>query len=205
MASKMTVQIHRWTDEDDAALEAAVGTMAAAGVPPKADLWSAIVGRLAPALLVTPEAARARYYRLTERRREEQEQERQAEQAQLDEQNALSRACLEHSEEHGDDCPCGAGGPLWDVSATQITCRGCGRVWGRVNGHWVMDPATVPPEEAWKRVERLVEEYEQSEQERLGELLTGLRDDLARIEARVDRTEELVERLLRALGEEVTP
>ncbi len=43
----------------------------------------------------------------------------------------------------GDRCECGAND--WETTATLIRCRGCGRVWGRVNGAWVQDPDTVPP------------------------------------------------------------
>ena len=60
---------HRWTDEDDARLEAAVLALAS-GLPPKADLWSAVVGRLAPELLVTPQAARSRYGRIVQARQD---------------------------------------------------------------------------------------------------------------------------------------
>jgi hypothetical protein len=69
---------HRWTDEDDAALEAAVLALAS-GLPPKADLWSAVVGRLAPELLVTPQAARSRYGRIVEARQEAARQQARAE------------------------------------------------------------------------------------------------------------------------------
>lgn len=69
---------HRWTDDDDARLEAAVLALAS-GLPPKADLWSAIVGRLAPELLVTPQAARSRYGRIVEARQEAARQQARAE------------------------------------------------------------------------------------------------------------------------------
>jgi hypothetical protein len=69
---------HRWTDEDDAALEAAVLALAS-GLPPKADLWSAVVGRLAPELLVTPQAARSRYGRIVDARQEAARQQARAE------------------------------------------------------------------------------------------------------------------------------
>lgn len=69
---------HRWTDEDDAALEAAVLALAS-GLPPKADLWSAVVGRLAPELLVTPQAARSRYGRIVDALQEAARQQARAE------------------------------------------------------------------------------------------------------------------------------
>lgn len=34
-----------------------------------------------------------------------------------------------------DKCECGA--DRWEISATLIGCKACGRVWGRVNGQWV--------------------------------------------------------------------
>jgi hypothetical protein len=43
-----------------------------------------------------------------------------------------------------DQCECGA--EDWQTSATLISCKRCGRVWGRVNGRWVLDPDSVP---AW--------------------------------------------------------
>lgn len=36
------------------------------------------------------------------------------------------------------------GSTNWDVTATLIGCRGCGVVYGRVNGGWVLDLDTVP-------------------------------------------------------------
>jgi translation initiation factor RLI1 len=65
---------HRWNDEDDAKLEASVQALAC-GLPPKAELWSAVVGRMAPEILVTPQAARSRYGRLVEARLEAQREE----------------------------------------------------------------------------------------------------------------------------------
>lgn len=42
-------------------------------------------------------------------------------------------------------CECGATGwNNWDISATLIRCRSCGRTWGRVNGVWVFDHTTEP-------------------------------------------------------------
>jgi hypothetical protein len=32
-------------------------------------------------------------------------------------------------------CECGA--TRWEISATLIGCKACGKVWGRVNGQWV--------------------------------------------------------------------
>lgn len=32
----------------------------------------------------------------------------------------------------------------WNITATLIGCHGCGVVYGRVNGAWVLDPDTVP-------------------------------------------------------------
>ena len=31
-----------------------------------------------------------------------------------------------------------------EATATLIKCLGCGRVWGRVNGAWVLDPSSMP-------------------------------------------------------------
>lgn len=42
----------------------------------------------------------------------------------------------------GDPCECGA--VDWRVTTTLIECNGCGRIWGRVNGQWVIDPESVP-------------------------------------------------------------
>lgn len=36
------------------------------------------------------------------------------------------------------------GGTNWNVTATLIGCRGCGVIYGRVNGGWVLDLDTVP-------------------------------------------------------------
>ena len=35
----------------------------------------------------------------------------------------------------GEKCDCGA--DRWEISATLIGCKACGKVWGRVNGQWV--------------------------------------------------------------------
>lgn len=32
----------------------------------------------------------------------------------------------------------------WEISATLIRCRACGRLWGRCNGVWRLDPDTCP-------------------------------------------------------------
>jgi hypothetical protein len=40
-----------------------------------------------------------------------------------------------------DRCECGADD--WQTSATLISCKQCGRVWGRVNGKWVLDPDSI--------------------------------------------------------------
>lgn len=42
-----------------------------------------------------------------------------------------------------DACPCGVF-DSFETSATLIKCRACGRLWGRCNDHWVLDPDTVP-------------------------------------------------------------
>lgn len=34
-------------------------------------------------------------------------------------------------------CECGA--TRWEITATLIGCKACGKVWGRVNGQWVED------------------------------------------------------------------
>lgn len=39
-------------------------------------------------------------------------------------------------------CECGA--VEWQMSATLIGCKRCGRHWGRVNGAWVLDGDSVP-------------------------------------------------------------
>jgi predicted HAD superfamily Cof-like phosphohydrolase len=40
---------------------------------------------------------------------------------------------------------CGkSGADLFFVSATLIKCRGCGTTWGRCDGVWRLDPATLP-------------------------------------------------------------
>ena|SRR5690606_24082098 len=36
------------------------------------------------------------------------------------------------------------GGTNWHVTATLISCRGCGVIYGRVNDGWVLDLDTVP-------------------------------------------------------------
>ena len=41
-----------------------------------------------------------------------------------------------------DACECGANN--WTISATLISCKGCGRLWGRVNGAWVFDHTSGP-------------------------------------------------------------
>lgn len=44
--------------------------------------------------------------------------------------------------EDNDICICGANN--FEISATQISCRKCGRLWGRVNERWIYDLATDP-------------------------------------------------------------
>ena len=100
---------HRWTDEDDSHLEAAVLALAS-GLPPKADLWSAVVGRLAPELLVTPQAARSRYGRIVEARQEAARQQARAEaqeeiarvEAQSDSWDRISQRIEELEQEQAD-------------------------------------------------------------------------------------------------------
>lgn len=31
----------------------------------------------------------------------------------------------------------------WTITATMIACKGCGALYGRVNGSWVLDPDSV--------------------------------------------------------------
>lgn len=45
--------------------------------------------------------------------------------------------------EDGDGC-CDCGARDWDIGATIIACKACGRLWGRVNGAWVYDPSSTP-------------------------------------------------------------
>jgi hypothetical protein len=101
---------HRWTDEDDAKLEASVLALAS-GLPPKAELWSAVVGRLAPELMVTPQAARSRYGRIVEARQEAKRAEgkqaaqdaiRAEEERPLDSWEAISRRVEELEEAQAD-------------------------------------------------------------------------------------------------------
>ncbi len=47
----------------------------------------------------------------------------------------------------GDPCKCGS--RSYNITATLIGCRGCPRVWGRVNGLWVLDPDSEPPTKGW--------------------------------------------------------
>jgi hypothetical protein len=42
--------------------------------------------------------------------------------------------------------PCECGSTQYDLSATLIACKRCGRLWGRVNGARVLDPDSVPAE-----------------------------------------------------------
>jgi hypothetical protein len=41
-----------------------------------------------------------------------------------------------------DACDCGSDN--FEITATLIRCRACGRLWGRVNDAWVLDPDSVP-------------------------------------------------------------
>lgn len=59
---------HLWTPADDGRLEEAVTALASADLPPTVALWSAVCGRLAPELVVTPDAARSRYTRVRMKR-----------------------------------------------------------------------------------------------------------------------------------------
>lgn len=44
-----------------------------------------------------------------------------------------------------DPDPCEyCGSTSWNITATLIGCYGCGVVYGRVNGAWVLDPDTMP-------------------------------------------------------------
>lgn len=50
---------------------------------------------------------------------------------------------LEDDGKEEEECICGVSN--WEVSATMIHCRSCGRVWGRCNGLWILDTTTNPP------------------------------------------------------------
>lgn len=109
---------HRWTDADDATLERAVGTLAARGLPPRVDLWSAICGLLAAeGLIVTPSAAATRYHRIVERRREEE-----AERLRRASEDTLIGSLT--STLPGGECPCGTG--LWSPPEPTIGQDGIG-------------------------------------------------------------------------------
>lgn len=184
---------HRWTDADDETLERAVGTLAARGLPPRVDPWSAICGLLAAeGLGVTPSAAATRYHRLVERHREEEaERQRRASEDTLI--GSLTSTLP------GGECPCGTG--LWRVTNDWAECRSCGRTWNRqvqsmgAPGPWEIDPATVPAEpaaprvlvdpDAWERAERLLQEYEESEAEEHQRVLSEVADRLAKMDDRL--------------------
>jgi len=55
---------HRWSEEDDSALQDAVVALAEADLPKSVSLWSAVCGRLAPGIRATPDAARTRHARI---------------------------------------------------------------------------------------------------------------------------------------------
>jgi len=57
----------------------------------------------------------------------------------------------------GDPCACGS--RSYGITATLIDCRGCGRIWGRVNGLWVLDPDSEPPSCPYSGCERTDEHY----------------------------------------------
>lgn len=40
--------------------------------------------------------------------------------------------------------PCECGATAWNISATLIACKSCGRLWGRCNEQWVFDPDSEP-------------------------------------------------------------
>ena len=89
---------HNWTPDDDARLEEAVLTVATCGVPPRVEVWSAVCGRLAPDLLVTPDAARSRYRRIVARRRDEAAEAAQAI-PETSEEDAWERTMVEEHEQ----------------------------------------------------------------------------------------------------------
>jgi len=132
----MTQDRHIWSEDDDARLLDEVQTLSGV-LPKKVNLWSAVCGRLAPDVVVTPDAARTRWRRVRQLQQAAEEQERLEE-----------------------------------------------------------DPRDPPVESSWDRCERLVDEHEQDQLERiegsLADLHTLLLDTLAQNDRRLEQIEKHV-------------
>lgn len=143
-----------WTPDDDTRLETAVTALASATLPRQVSLWSAVCGRLAPELTCTPDAAKARYRKLVERRREAAEE---AERQHIAQELALEaeRAALE-AEAHAE-------GLLADLERRAD------------------ELPESREEDAWERTCRLVEQYEADQADRIEALLESLSLDMQEV------------------------